>query len=102
MPAYLQISALPTSSAGCRSRLPTRWSALKAAPTCCAVSAGCAPPRPHYSGGAVARARADLAIAADARRHRARRLLEASGADDGGRDQRLGAVAQALPMAGLF
>ena len=49
-------------------------------------------------GGAQA-SRADLAVAADARRHRARRLLEAFIADDGRRDHRPRAAAQAVAMA---
>ena len=50
----------------------------------------------------AAAARPDLAVAADARRHRARRLLAASLADDGRRHQRPGAAAQAVAVAGLF
>ena len=103
-----------------------------AAPTCCAASArwwlqsrkysaattprdpaacsialrhwrrtGNSPPR-RFLSELAARTRPDLAVAADARRNRARRLLETSVADDGGRDQRFGAAAQALAMAGLF
>ena len=132
MPACSRISASPTSSAACRSRTPIRWSGSTAAPTCCAASAGWWPSKPDVFGshdtprpgglfdrlamladdrqasraddpvGTAATARADLAVAADARRDRARRLLEASGADDGGCDQRPGAAAQAVAMAGLF
>ncbi len=50
MPTYLRTSALPTWSAGYRSRLPTRWSALKAAPTFCAVSAALVASKPEIFG----------------------------------------------------
>jgi hypothetical protein len=61
-------------------------------------------PRPGRNNSlrTLAAAWGDLAIAADVGRRRARRLLEAPGADDGGRDQRLDAPAQALAMAGLL
>ena len=59
-------------------------------------------PAPSILNGTAATARADLAIAADAGRDRARRLLEASGVDDSGCDQRLDAAAQTFAMAGLF
>src|SRR6202048_5020757 len=55
MPASLQISALLTSSAACRSRMSTRWSALKAAPTCCAAWASWWPRSRTYSPAATRR-----------------------------------------------
>src|ERR1700691_1678182 len=61
-----------------------------------------AAPGPCDTLQAAAGTRTDLAIAADAGWHRARRLLETSGADDDGCDQRVDAAAQAFAMAGLF
>src|SRR5258706_11210671 len=60
------------------------------------------PSRPDDFNRAAATARTGLAITANARRDRARRLLEASGFDDSRREQRAGAAAQAFAMAGLF
>ena len=59
-------------------------------------------PAPTILVRTAATTRADLAIAADARRDRARRLLAAPGTDDRGCNQRPGAAAQAFAMAGLF
>src|SRR5450755_2177599 len=49
MPTYLQISPSRTSSAACRSRMSIRCSALTAALTCCAASAGWRPRSRTYS-----------------------------------------------------
>ena len=109
-----------------------RCKASRDAPTCCGGSAEPSRPRRRFSASTTRRARAacsiiwprsrrtdkiaapddpcrsaqtsraDLAVAADARRRRARRLLEASRPENRRRDHRPRAAAQAFAMAVLF
>ena len=68
MPTCSPISALPTSSAACRSRMPIRWSGWTAAPTCCAAWAGWWPRNRKYSAAATRRGRAACSTSCDAGR----------------------------------